>query len=161
VIVSMLALVYKKLKIPVRIHRTWACGYRTSAQTQYSATGFAGPIRRFFSWLYKPKEHFHKENLCGHESKFSTALYEVHVSPLFEKSLYRSVKDMTTRLSYYIYRLAHFEQSRYPAMIFNLVLAVLFGYRVMAYDFSWSSFLIEATILVMSIKILVIGEKRR
>lgn len=59
-ITTLLMVVYKVLGIKVRIHRTWAGGYRTTADTQYSSTGFAGPIRKFFSWLYKPDETIKK-----------------------------------------------------------------------------------------------------
>ena len=65
---------YKK-----RIFHTWACGYHTNAKTQYSASGFAGLIRRFFAWLYRPTIHFHKTTIAGHTTKFTTALYDVHL----------------------------------------------------------------------------------
>ena len=151
---------YRALGVKERIHRTWSCGYRTSARTQYSATGFAGPIRRFFSWLYKPDEHFSKENIAGHQSKFSDSHYEVHVKPLFETSLYESVGRGANMLSYWIYRLSHFEQTRYAAMIFNLMLSVLFSYRIFAHDFSWATLVLEGTVMIISIKVLIIGDKK-
>ncbi len=145
---------------PKRVFHTWACGYKTTPRSQYTATGFAGPIRRFFSWLYKPKEHFHKATLYGHTTKFSTSLYELHVTPLFQKSLYEGTKKLVNRISYLVYRLAHFEQSRYAAIIFNLILSVLFGYRIVAHEFSWATLALEAAILAMTVKILIIGERR-
>ncbi len=157
---TALVLLAKRLGIRTRIFHTWACGYRTTPRTQYSATGFAGPIRRFFEWLYRPEVHFHKKTLAGHTTKFSTALYDVHIRPLFERSLYDGTKKLLNRLSYFIYRLAHFEQNRYAAIIFNLTLSVLFGYRIVAHQFSWATFALEAIILAFTIKILVIGEKR-
>ncbi len=160
VIVFILFFVYKSLKLPVRVKNSWACGYKVSARTQYSATGFAGPIRRFFSWLYKPKEHFEKQVIHGHDTKFETALYEVHIEPLFEKSLYKGAKSITNKISYLVYRLAHFEQSRYSAIIFNLMLSVLFGYRIFAHQFSWANITLEVVILIVSIKILIIGDKK-
>jgi hydrogenase-4 component B len=60
IIVSGIILIfYKSLNIKTRIYHTWACGYETTPKSQYSATGFAGPIRRFFNWLYRPHIHFH------------------------------------------------------------------------------------------------------
>ena len=157
---GLMMFAYKALRVKERIHRTWGCGYHTSAKTQYSATGFAGPIRRFFNWLYKPDEHFVKETVAGHESKFSTSHYEVHVTPLFEKTLYRSVSKAANTISYWVYRLAHFEQTRYAAMIFNLMLLVLFSYRIFAHTFSWATFVLEGIVMIISIKVLIIGEKR-
>ncbi len=160
VITLFLLLAAKILQIRYRTYHTWACGYRTNAKMQYSATGFAGPIRRFFAWLYRPKVHFHKTTIAGHTTKFTSALYDVHIKPLFEESLYEGTKKILNHISYWLYRLAHFEQGRYTAIIFNLMLSVLFGYRVVAYDFSWSTFVLEAIILLASIKILVVGEKK-
>jgi len=151
---------YKALHVKTRIHHTWGCGYQTSAKTQYSATGFAGPIRRFFNWLYKSNEHFHKEHIGEHKTKFSDSNYEVHVKPLFEISLYESSKKLTNSMSYWVYRLAHFEQTRYPAMIFNLMLTVLFSYRIFAHDFSWATFVLESIVMIISIKVLIIGDKK-
>ncbi|BAF69833.1 proton-conducting transporter membrane subunit [Nitratiruptor sp. SB155-2] len=150
----------KKVGIKKRISHTWSCGYNTNAKTQYSATGFAGPIRRFFAWLYKPQVHFHKTTIAGHTTKFTTALYDVHIKPLFETTLYDGTKKVLNIISYYLYRLAHFEQVRYGAIIFNLVLSVLFGYRIVAHQFNWSTFLVELFILLVSIKILVLGDKQ-
>jgi hydrogenase-4 component B len=147
----------RALGVRERIHRTWACGYRTSARTQYSATGFAGPIRRFFDWLYRPEEHWEKESLAGHEVR---SRYAVHVTPLFEKSLYAGAGRLANFISYWVYRLAHFEQTRYAAMIFNLMLLVLFSYRIVAHQFSWATFALESVVMLISVNVLIIGEKR-
>ena len=159
-ITALLMLSYKALRVKERIHRTWACGYHTSAKTQYSATGFAGPIRRFFNWLYKPEEHLTHETPTEHESHMSTSRYEVHVTPLFERSLYTRVSRLANAISYWVYRLAHFEQTRYAAMIFNLMLTVLFSYRIFAHTFSWATFALESLVMIFSIKILIIGDRR-
>ncbi len=151
---------YRAMRVKERLHRTWACGYTTSAKTQYSATGFAGPVRRFFDWLYRSDEHLDKTSVAGHASKFSASRYDVHVVPLFERSLYRSVGVLANRVSYWVYRLAHFEQTRYAAMIFNLMLTVLFSYRLFAHEFSWATFALEGTVMLISIKILIIGDRR-
>ncbi len=151
---------YKLFGVKSRVCHTWACGYNTGQKTQYSATGFAGPIRRFFQWLYKPDEHFVKQTIAGHESKFSSSHYEVHVKPLFERSLYASVAKSVQFLSYWVYRLAHFEQTRYAAMIFNILLGVLFSYRIFSHNFSWATFVLEFFVMMISVKILIIGDKK-
>jgi hydrogenase-4 component B len=160
VITFSILFAYKVFRVKTRVYHTWGCGYKTSAKTQYSATGFAGPMRRFFSWLYKPQEQLLKKNIGEHETKFSDANYAVHVKPLFEVSLYNSVSKMVNIFSYWTYRLAHFEQTRYAAMIFNLMLSVLFSYRIFAHDFSWMTLFIEAVFMAISVKILIIGEKK-
>ncbi len=152
--------IYKSLNIKHRVYHTWACGYNTSAKTQYSATGFAGPIRRFFTWLYNPDEHFEKEVIPGHRTKFKDASFSVHVRPLFERSLYQSSVKWTNKMSYYVYRLAHFEQSRYAAMIFNILLSVLFSYRIFVHEFSWATLALESVVMIISIKVLLIGDKK-
>ncbi len=152
--------IYKSLNIKDRVYHTWACGYNTSAKTQYSATGFAGPIRRFFTWLYNPDEHFEKEVIAGHKTKFKDASFSVHVRPLFERSLYQSSVKWTNKMSYYVYRLAHFEQSRYAAMIFNILLSVLFSYRIFVHEFSWATLALESVVMIISIKVLLIGDKK-
>ncbi len=157
-VTALLLFAYKALGVKERIYHTWGCGYRSLAKTQYTATGFAGPIRRFFMWLYNPDEHFHKETIAGHQSKFSASHYDVHIKPLFEKSLYHSVASATNFISYWVYRLAHFEQTRYAAMIFNLMLTVLFSYRIFAHDFSWATLVLEGIVMIISIKVLLLGE---
>jgi len=151
---------YKVLNVKERIHRTWACGYRTGIRTQYSATGFAGPIRRFFNWLYRSEEHFEKKTVAGHTTKFDSSLYSVHVKPLFETFLYTNVTRLANWFSYWIYRLSHFEQTRYAAMIFNLMLLVLFSYRLFSHSFSWATFALESVVMIISIKVLIIGDKK-
>jgi len=159
--VTVLMLVaYKLFGVKVRFCHTWACGYNTGAKTQYSATGFAGPIRRFFNWLYKADEHFTKQTIAGHETKFISSDYEVHVKPLFERIFYDSFGKVIAYISYWVYRLAHFEQTRYAAMIFNIMLVVLFSYRVFSHEFSWATFILEFFVMLISVKILIIGDKK-
>ena len=159
-ITALMMFAYKSLGVKERVHQAWACGYRTSPKTQYSATGFAGPIRRFFNWLYKPEEHFVKQSIVGEETIVQDFSYEVHVKPLFEKSLYNSTKKIANNISYWIYRISHFEQSRYAAMIFNLMLTVLFSYRIFAKEFSWATLVLEGVVMIISIKILIVGDEK-
>ncbi len=159
-ITFLIFLVYKVIKPKVRIHHTWACGYETSSSTQYSATGFAGPIRRFFTWLYKPNIHTHKQTLYGHETKFSSSLYEVHVKPLFEKSLYHSVKKALNYITYYIYKISHFEKGRYSALIFNLLIFILFSMRVFYHQVSWGNILLEIIIVSIFVSIILWGDRK-
>ena len=45
-------------------------------------------------------------------------------------------------------------------MIFNLMLLVLFSYRIFAHEFSWATFALESVVMIVSVKVLIIGEKR-
>jgi hydrogenase-4 component B len=101
-----------------------------------------------------------KQTVAGHETKFIDSSYEVHVTPLFENVFYKSVAKSVNFTSYWVYRLAHFEQTRYAAMIFNIMLMVLFSYRVFAEGFSWATFVLEFLVMLVSIKILIIGDKK-
>jgi len=159
-VTGLLLFAYRVLGVKERVYHTWACGYKTSAQTQYTATGFSGVMRRFFGWLYQPQEHIAKQNLAGHQTKFSDASYTLRIKPLFEVSLYENIKRVVNIISYWVYRLGHFEQTRYPAMIFNLMLFILFSYRVFTNEVSWESLMIESAMMIISIKILVIGDKK-
>lgn len=51
-------LIKKYANNQTRITPTWGCGQTrvTSKSTQYTATGFAQPIRRIFAFFYNPKE---------------------------------------------------------------------------------------------------------
>ncbi len=152
--------VYKLIKPQIKIHHTWACGYDTDASTQYSATGFAGPIRRFFTWLYDPDIHAHKVTLFGHKTKFSSALYEVHVKPLFERSLYENTTKLLNFITYYVYKISHFEKGRYSALIFNLLIFILFSMRVFYHQVTWGSVLLEVVIVSIFASIILWGGRK-
>ena len=153
-------IVYKGLNIKERIYHTWACGYNTSAKSQYSATGFAGPIRRFFAWLYRPEIHTHTQTIAGHKTKFANSMYEVHIKPLFEKSLYDGTKKLIDIISFYVYKISHFEKTKYASLIFNLLILVLFSFRVFYHEISWGNILLEMVVMSILIKILIIGDKK-
>ncbi len=153
-------LFFKAINPKVRVYHTWACGYQTGAKSQYTATGFAGPIRRFFKWLYKPNVHTHTQNLAGHETKFSSSFYEVHIKPLFEASLYDGTKKIVNLISYYVYKLSHFEEFNYAAFILNLIILILFSFRIFYHEISWGSVLLEVVVMTIIIKILIFRDKK-
>jgi len=155
----LIVMIYKSLNIKERIYHTWACGYNTNSKSQYSATGFAGPIRRFFNWLYRPEVHTYTQTLAGHKTKFSSSLYEVHVKPLFEKSLYEGTKKLVNLISYYIYKISHFEKTRYEAFIFIFLVLVLFSFRVFYKEINLGSILLEIVVVIIFLKVLLIGDK--
>jgi hydrogenase-4 component B len=158
VVVGAIYAFYRYLSPKIRIYHTWACGYNTSPKSQYSATGFAGPIRRFFEWLYRPEVHTHTQTLAGHKTKFASSLYEVHIKPLFEKSLYDGVVKGLNYLSYLVYRLSHFERNRYSSLIFMLLIFALFSFRVFYNEYSWSNVALEIIVMAIFYKFLF-GER--
>ena len=160
VVTAIIVIFYKSLNVKERIYHTWACGYETTPKSQYSATGFAGPIRRFFNWLYRPQVHTHTQTIHGHKTKFTSSIFEVHVKPLFERSLYDSVKFITNYISYIVYRISHFEKTKYASLIFMLLILVLFSFRVFYKEITWGSVLLEIIVTAIFMKILIIGDKK-
>jgi len=121
------------LGIQTRLCHTWACGGETTARNQYTATGFAGSIRVFFGWLYRPEERVHRQAHTAfdhHLSKFAQAKHHLHVMPLFESSLYQGVVRLLRILSYWVYRMVHFESLRYSGMILGVLILMLLTYRL-------------------------------
>jgi len=160
IITTLIYLAYKLIDPKTRVFHTWSCGYETSSSTQYSATGFAGPIRRFFSWLYKPKIKTHKVKIAGYETKFSSNFYEVHVKPLFERSLYDGSKSLVNIITFYVYKISHFEKGRYSALIFNLLIFVLFSMRVFYHEVSWGSIVLELLVVPVFVSIILFGNRK-
>ena len=159
VIVGLIYLFIKQLNLKTRIFHTWACGYNVKPKYQYSATGFAGPIRRFFAWLYKPEVHIHEETIAGHKTKFVDKFYDVHVKPLFEKSLYDGTKKIVNLISYYLYRESHFEKSKYSSFVFLLVITALFSFRIFYHEVNWGSILLEISVVAIISAILLKAKK--
>ena len=159
VVTLMIQLAYKIMNIKERKYHTWGCGYRTCSRTQYSATGFAGPIRRFFEWIYRPDVHSEKEIVGEHDSKFSSSSYGVHVKPLFEKTLYQSFKKLSIVISRLLYKIANIEKKHYGAMIFTLLLVVLFTHGTLSGGFNIWLILSEVAIIAITLKVLIWGDK--
>jgi len=157
--VVIISIFYKYINPKVRVYHTWACGYETTSKSQYSATGFAGPIRRFFDWLYKPQVHTYTQTIEGHKTKFSSSSYEVHIKPLFEKNLYENTVKGLNYLSYFVYRLSHFERNRYSSLIFMLLIFALFSFRVFYKEYNWGNILLEIIVMSIFYKFLF-GEKK-
>ncbi len=153
--------VQRLFKPKIRLHHSWACGYKTSSTTQYSATGFAGPIRRFFSWLYGHDEKLKTVRVSDKETTYDESFFEVHVQPLFEATLYKKLVYFINLMSYYVYRFSHFEQQQhYSGVIFALLLFVLFSYRIFMGEFSWLSLIFELIMMTAVSKILIFGDKK-
>jgi hydrogenase-4 component B len=78
-------------RLMTRSYKTWGCGINISARTEYTATGFAQPIKRVFSTIYQPTVTLETEFL--EESRYFAKhrRFELHIEPTFEKYLYDPV----------------------------------------------------------------------
>ncbi len=78
-------------RLSKRYHRTWACGLNLTARMEYTATGFAQPIKQVFSLIYRPTVKLETEFL--EESRYfaKRRRYEASIEPLFQKYLYDPV----------------------------------------------------------------------
>lgn len=78
-------------RLMTRSYKTWGCGINLSPRTEYTATGFAQPIKRVFSAIYQPTVTLETEFL--EESRYFAKhrRFELHIEPTFEKYLYDPV----------------------------------------------------------------------
>ena len=104
--------------------------------------------------------HTHKVIIAGHKTKFSSSFYEVHVKPLFEKSLYDGTKKLVNFITYYVYKISHFEKGRYSALIFNLLIFILFSMRVFYHEVSWGSILLEIVVITIFMSVILFGDRK-
>ncbi len=66
---------------------TWGCGTPLTSRTEYTGRGFANPINRMFSWVYRPKREFHATAQPSPYIKTEMS-YTSTVEPVFEKYMY-------------------------------------------------------------------------
>ncbi len=74
-----------------RFYRTWGCGIPLNPRMEYTATGFAQPIKQVFSTIYRPTVKLETE-LQKESRYFAKRMhFETHIEPVFEKYLYDPV----------------------------------------------------------------------
>ncbi|MEW6681704.1 MAG: hydrogenase 4 subunit B [Nitrospirota bacterium] len=78
-------------KLKRRFYKTWGCGINLKPSMEYTATGFAQPIRQVFSTIYRPTVKIEKDML--EESRYFARRmrFEVHIEPTFQRYLYDPV----------------------------------------------------------------------
>lgn len=85
-----------------RFYKTWGCGITLTPRMEYTATGFAQPIKQVFSTIYRPTVKLETELL--EESRYFTKRmrFVTHIEPVFQKYLYdpvvRSLNAVADRL---------------------------------------------------------------
>jgi hydrogenase-4 component B len=80
-----------------RMYKTWGCGINLKPRMEYTATGFAQPIRQVFSMIYRPTVKVETEML--EESRYfaKRTRFELHLEPTFQKHLYDPVVRLFNR----------------------------------------------------------------
>jgi hydrogenase-4 component B len=89
-------------KLRKRFYKTWGCGITLKPRMEYTAAGFAQPIKQVFSTIYRPTVKLETELL--EESRYFAKRmhFETHIEPVFQKYLYdpvvRSLNAVADRL---------------------------------------------------------------
>lgn len=74
-----------------RYYKTWGCGLNLTPRMEYTATGFAQPIKQVFETIYQPTVKLEQEFLERSKYFIKHQRFESHIEPVFEKYLYRPV----------------------------------------------------------------------
>lgn len=89
-------------KLRKRFYKTWGCGINLTPRMEYTATGFAQPIKQVFSTIYRPTVKL-ETDLMEESRYFAKRMhFETHIEPVFQKYLYdpvvRSLNTVADRL---------------------------------------------------------------
>ncbi|MEK6549084.1 MAG: hydrogenase 4 subunit B [Nitrospirota bacterium] len=89
-------------KLRKRFYKTWGCGITLKPRMEYTATGFAQPIKQVFSTIYRPTVKL-ETDLLEESRYFAKRMhFETHIEPVFQKYLYdpvvRSLNAVADRL---------------------------------------------------------------
>ena len=74
-----------------RYYKTWGCGLNLTPRMEYTATGFAQPIKQVFETIYQPTVKLEQEFLEQSKYFIKHQRFESHIEPVFEKYLYQPV----------------------------------------------------------------------
>jgi hydrogenase-4 component B len=82
-----------------RYSKTWGCGITLTPRMQYTATGFAQPIKRVFGTIYQPTVKLETDLL--EESRYFARRrrFELHLEPVFQKYLYDPIVTFFSTLA--------------------------------------------------------------
>jgi hydrogenase-4 component B len=91
VLLTVLGVVFFGGRLRRRVYKTWGCGVNLKPRMEYTATGFAQPIRQVFSMIYRPTVKV--ETAMLEESRYfaKRTRFELHLEPTFQKHLYDPV----------------------------------------------------------------------
>ena len=74
-----------------RYYKTWGCGLNLTPRMEYSAMGFAQPIKQVFETIYQPAVKLEREFLEQSKYFIKHQRFESHIHPMFETYLYEPV----------------------------------------------------------------------
>jgi len=74
-----------------RYYKTWGCGINLKPRMEYTATGFAQPIKQVFSMIYRPTVKLETEMLEESHYFAKRMRFETHIEPVFQEYLYDPV----------------------------------------------------------------------
>jgi hydrogenase-4 component B len=97
--VGLLAAVAVGRKIRKRYYHTWGCGINLKPRMEYTATGFAQPIKQVFSMIYRPTVKLETEMLEESHYFAKRMRFETHIEPVFQEYLYDPVVGILNRIA--------------------------------------------------------------
>jgi len=86
-------------RIRKRYYKTWGCGIDLKPRMEYTATGFAQPIKQVFSMIYRPMVKLETEMMEESHYFAKRMRFETHIEPVFQKYLYDPVVSVLNRLA--------------------------------------------------------------
>jgi hydrogenase-4 component B len=108
-----------------RFYKTWGCGITLKPRMEYTATGFAQPIRQVFSTIYRPTVKVEKDMLETSKYFARRMRFEVHIEPTFQRYLYDPVVRVFNVLANRVRVVQAGSLHLYLAYIFLTLLALL------------------------------------
>ena len=117
-------------RLKSRSYKTWGCGLNVTSRMEYTATGFAQPIKRMFSTVYQPTVKLESEML--EESRYfaKRRYFDFHITPFFQQYLYDPVVNIFLRMSHRLRnRTVVNELNLYLGYVFAALLVVLLSVR--------------------------------
>jgi hydrogenase-4 component B len=94
---TLLGVVLVGGRLRKRLSHTWGCGINLKPRMEYTATGFAQPIRQVFSMIYRPTVKVETEMLQESRYFAKRTTFELHLEPTFQKHLYDPVVGLFNR----------------------------------------------------------------
>jgi hydrogenase-4 component B len=82
-----------------RYYKTWGCGINLKPRMEYTATGFAQPIKQVFSMIYRPTVKLETEMLEESHYFAKRMRFETHIEPVFQQYLYDPVVRVLSLLA--------------------------------------------------------------
>ena len=111
---------------PVHITDTWDCGQPITPRMQYTATGFAAPIRFFFRGILLSRKEMIKEPVSAGNHWIARRRLDSSMTLFWERMLYRPVALLVLRISSSVKRLQSGVIQLYLLLVVCALAIVLF-----------------------------------